>query len=218
MNQQYLVSISEASHILGVSEAALRQWTDGGKLKAFITPGGHRRYSKLELKKFISSHQKMLGVKDLVAELEDTTRLHRELARAHLATKSRNNKLNQESQKRLGGISRCLLDLVIRYITEPAKREEIIKLAHNIGSDLGEVLAKLEFSLTDSVEAFILHRKPIMNASTCLAGKGETLSKRAVAAIPQVDQIMDAALVSLIAAHEQYRSDTQSELQGDTVV
>ncbi len=210
MNQQSLVSISEASHILGVSEAALRQWTDEGKLKAFITPGGHRRYSRLELRKFISSRQKMLGVKDLVAELEDTARLHREIARTHLATTPRNNKLNQESQERLGDISRCLLDLIIRYITEPAKREEIIKLAHNVGSDLGEALARLEFPLTDSVEAFILHRNPIMSATTRLVGKGETLNKRVVAAIPQADQIMDAALISLIAAHEHYRSDTQS--------
>ncbi len=216
MNQQSLISISEASHILGVSEAALRQWTDGGKLKAFITPGGHRRYSRVELKKFISSHQKVLGIKDLVAELEDTARLHREIARTYLTTTARYNKLNQESQERLGDLSRCLLNLIIRYITEPAKREEIIELTHNIGSDLGETLAKLGFPLTDSVEAFIRHRSPIMNATTHLVGKGETFNKRVVEAIPQVDQVMDEALVSLIAAHQHYRDGSQSEPKGGT--
>ncbi len=82
MNQETFLSISEASRILGVSEAALRQWTDEGKIKAFITPGGHRRYARAELKKFMSSHPRMLGVKDLVIELEETARQHREIARA----------------------------------------------------------------------------------------------------------------------------------------
>ena len=84
--EEPLVSISEASHLLGVSEAALRQWTDEGKIKAFITPGGHRRYSRVELKKITGSHMKMLGIKDLVFELEDTTQTHRELARTSLNT------------------------------------------------------------------------------------------------------------------------------------
>lgn len=75
------VSIHEASSILGVSEAALRYWTDEGKVKAFVTPGGHRRYSKSELKKFVTSHKKMIGIKDLVTELDDTAQQHRDIVR-----------------------------------------------------------------------------------------------------------------------------------------
>ena len=63
-----LVGISEASQLLGVSEATLRQWTDEGSIKAFVTPGGHRRYSKEELKEFLSSHENLLGVKELVGQ------------------------------------------------------------------------------------------------------------------------------------------------------
>ncbi|MDR2693628.1 MAG: IS607 family transposase [Chitinispirillales bacterium] len=39
-----LVSISEASEILGVSEVTLRRWDEDGKLVAVKTEGGHRRY------------------------------------------------------------------------------------------------------------------------------------------------------------------------------
>ena len=55
MTEQSLVTLGEAASILGVSGVALRQWTDEGMIKAFITPGGHRRYSTGELKKFMSS-------------------------------------------------------------------------------------------------------------------------------------------------------------------
>ncbi len=214
MVQESLVSINEASRILGVSEAALRQWTDEGKIKAFVTPGGHRRYSKAELKKFMSSHQKTLGIKDLVVELEDTVQLHREIARAHLNTNSWQNKLSQESQEYLADLGRRFLNLIIRYITEPSKREETFRLARDVGHSYGETLAKLGLPLTDSVEAFIRHRDPIMKATTHLMRKREAFTGRVVESIPLVAHVMDEALVSLVAAHQQYRNMFQSESEG----
>ena len=217
MDQEPLLNISEASHILGVSEAALRQWTDEGKIKAFITPGGHRRYSRAYLKKFMSSHQKTLGIKDLVIELEDTARLHREIAQTSLSTTPWFNKLNQESQEHLADLSRSMLNLIIRYITEPSKRDETIQLARDVGRGFGETLAKLELPLTDSVEAFIVHRDPIMNATTHLMRKREAFTGRVVEAIPLVGRVMDEALVALVAAHQEYYNGIQSEAKGGTV-
>jgi excisionase family DNA binding protein len=212
--QESLVSISEASHFLGVSEAALRQWTDEGKITAFITPGGHRRYSKAELKKFISSHQKVLGIKDLVLELEDTVPLLREIGKASLNTTSWYNKLSDESKAQLADLGRRLLRLIIRYITELSKREETIKLVSDVGQGFGETLAKLGLPLTDSVEAFILHRNPIMNATAHLMRKREAVTGRVVEAIPLVAYVMDEALVSLVAAHQQYQVPFQGESKG----
>ncbi len=216
MNQESLVSISGASHSLGVSEAALRQWTDEGKIRAFITPGGHRRYSRAELKKFTASSRKVLGIKDLVVELEDTAQLHREIARAHFNTTSRHNKINQESQEHLADLGRRFLNIIIRYITESSKREEILKLARDVGHRYGETLAELGLPLTDSVEAFIQHRDPIMNAATHLLRKREMFTGRVVAAIPLVVHVMDEALVALVTTHQQYRSGPQSESKGGT--
>ena len=215
MGQESLVSISEASRTLGVSEAALRQWTDEGKVRAFITPGGHRRYSRADLKKFVSSSQKVLGVKDLVVELEDTVQLHREIARTFLNNSSWYSKLSKESQEHLAYLSRCLLNLIIRYITEPSKREETISMTRDIGYGFGETLAKLGLQLSDSVEAFVLHRDPIMNATVHLMRKREAVSGSVVEAIPLVPHVMDEALVSLVAAHQQYRDMLPNEARGD---
>ena len=200
MAQEPLISIGEASHILGVSEATLRQWTDEGKIRAFITPGGHRRYSRAELKKFTASSQKVLGVKDLVVELEDTVHLHREIARTHLNTTSWYNKISQESQEHLAELGRRFLNLIIRYITKPSKREETLKLARALGHSYGKTLAKLGLPLTDSVEAFILHRNLIMNATTHLMRKREAFTGRVVESIPLVAHVMDEALVSLVGS------------------
>ena len=213
MDQESLISISKASHILGVSEAALRQWTDEGKLRAFITPGGHRRYLKADLKKLMSQHTRTLGVKDLVIELEDTARLHREIGHASLENTSWFNKLNQESQERLADIGRRLLNLIVKYIAEPSKREETIKLVRDVGYDHGKTLADLGLPLVDSVEAFILHRNPIMNATAHLVRRKEAFTGRIVEAISLVAHVMDEALVALVAAHQQCHDGAQ---EGDT--
>jgi len=214
LSQRTLISISEASQILGVSETTLRQWTDEGKIGAFITPGGHRRYSRVEIRQFMGLQQRVHGIKDLVAELKGAASLHHDIALANFTNTSWYNKLSKESQERLAQYGRRLLNLVIKYITEPSKREETIKLVHNTGSDFGEELAKQGLSLIDSLEAFILHRDPVVNSATHLLKRREALNERAVEAIPLVTHIMDEALVSLVAAHQGKRSTTQNNGEG----
>jgi len=218
LEQPAVLNISEASRILGVSEAALRQWTDERKIKAFITPGGHRHYARAELKKFMSSQPRMLGIKDLAIELEETARQHREIARASPKNTTWYNKLSEESQAHLADLGRQLLNLIIKYIIEPSRREETIRLVRDVGRDHGETLAKLELPLTDSVEAFLLHRDPIMNAATHLMRKREAFTGRIVEAMPMVTHVMDKALVALVAAHQQYRNGIQTDSAGGTSI
>jgi len=215
--QEPLLSISEASHLLGVSEAALRQWTDEGKIKAFITPGGHRRYARAELKKFIGSHQKTLGVKDLVIELEETAQQHGEIAQASLKKMAWYDRLDAEAQEHLAELGRRMLNLIIKYVTEPSHREETIRLVRDAGGDHGETLARLGLPLTDSVEAFLLHRAPIMNAATHLMKKREAFTGRVVEAIPMVAHVMDEALVALVAVHQRYHNNIQAEGRGSAM-
>jgi excisionase family DNA binding protein len=49
------VSLSEASRLLGVSPATVRRWSDAGRLRAFTTPGGHRRFSRAALQRLLPS-------------------------------------------------------------------------------------------------------------------------------------------------------------------
>jgi excisionase family DNA binding protein len=209
--QETLLSISEASHLLGVSEAALRQWTDEGKVKAFITPGGHRRYNRNELKKFMVAHYKTFGIKDLVIELAETAQQHGEIAQATLKKTDWYDSLDEEAQAYLADLGRLMLNLIIKYITETSHREETIKLVRDAGRDHGEMLAKLGLPLTDSVEAFLLHRDPMMNATTHMMRKREAFTGRVVEAIPMVAHVMDEALVALVAAHQYYHNNIKAD-------
>ena len=43
------LTIQEASDLVGVSPATLRRWAEAGDVEAFVTPGGHRRFSRLTI-------------------------------------------------------------------------------------------------------------------------------------------------------------------------
>ncbi len=204
VSEEPLVSISEASRILGVSEPALRQWTDEGKIKAFITPGGHRRYSRIELRRLMTSPHKSLGIKDLASRLEDTAGLHRDIARSFVSASSWYKDLDAESQKQLVFLGRRLLELSVRYVSGPSRRQETSELARGVGGDFGETLARLGLPLTDSVQAFLQHREPVVRMASDLIRKREMLTERIAEAIPMAERIIDEALVALVAAHQEH--------------
>ncbi len=43
------VGMRRACEILGVNQSTPRHWTDSGRVPAFLTPGGHRRYREADL-------------------------------------------------------------------------------------------------------------------------------------------------------------------------
>ena len=148
----------------------------------------------------------MLGIKDLVIEIEETVELHREIARKSLSSAPWYNKLTQESQYQMADLGRRLLNIIIKYITEPSRREENILLSRQVGREHGELLANHGLPLADAVEAFLMHREPIQGAVSHLMKKREALSGRVVEAIPLVTVIIDESLLALVAAHQQYRN------------
>jgi len=55
--QNFLISLSKASELLGVSKDTLRNWDASGKLKSIRTQGGHRRYNKSDVLNIINMHK-----------------------------------------------------------------------------------------------------------------------------------------------------------------
>ena len=206
-----LVGISEASKLLGVSEQALRQWTDEGRIKAFVTPGGHRRFSRVELKKFLSMQRKTLGIKDLAIGLEETVPAHREMDASYLTKTAWSSKLDSYAQKGLALRGRNFLNLVIRLVTEPSRTDEIMVQVREAGRDFGDTLAQMGVPLTDSVQIFIQHRDPIVGAVIALMQKRGALSPRVAETNPLINRAMDEALVALVTAHQMHRNSIDSK-------
>lgn len=47
------LTLGQAAKYLGVSDSTVRKWADAGRLAAFATPGGHRRFRRADLDEFL---------------------------------------------------------------------------------------------------------------------------------------------------------------------
>ncbi len=201
-SQSTLLTIGQASRILGVSEVTLRQWTDEGRIEAFVTPGGHRRYSETEIRRFMGSGNRVHGIKDLVARMELAPEQEHEIAKTQFHSMLWYNELDPDSLSRLRDLGKKIYSLVIAYISKPARRGETLGLAREAGREFGEYLVSIGLPLTDAMEAFMLHRAPLVAAATDLMKKRKALNERAAEAIPLVTQLTDEVLLALVTAYQ----------------
>jgi len=47
------LTLGQAARFLGVAQSTIRKWSDQGRVPAFYTPGGHRRYRRVDLEHFL---------------------------------------------------------------------------------------------------------------------------------------------------------------------
>jgi excisionase family DNA binding protein len=47
------LTLGQAAKYLGVAQSTIRKWSDTGRVPAFYTPGGHRRYRRMDLDAFL---------------------------------------------------------------------------------------------------------------------------------------------------------------------
>lgn len=204
MQRPALLTISKACRILGVSETTLRQWTDEGKVKAFVTPGGHRRYSEADLRDLLRGQHRTYRLRDLVARIESIAPRQREIMQQYLRTAKWYARVDGHSRERLRERGARLLDIIAQHVSKPATHNETLEEARRLGREYGADLAQLGLSLTEALEVFILHRTPVLDAATELLKDREPLNKQALASIPKVSCLIDQTLLALVEGHQSY--------------
>jgi excisionase family DNA binding protein len=48
------LTLGQAARYVGVAQSTMRKWSDQGRVPAFYTPGGHRRYRRGDLEAFLA--------------------------------------------------------------------------------------------------------------------------------------------------------------------
>src|SRR6266508_2321487 len=79
------MTLGQAAKFLGVAQSTIRKWSDLGRVPAFYTPGGHRRYKRADLDSFLerSGPSAAAGAGPVVLIVDDDERL-REYVRVNL--------------------------------------------------------------------------------------------------------------------------------------
>ena len=200
------IALGEASRLLGVDPDTLRRWADEGRVPAFTTPGGHRRFDRRALERMIAALRTgpANGLAGLGASQDRLSAAYRRRygethgigpdPRAHVPAAER------ESFRETG---RRLVDALVRHLdgTGPA-REQAERDAIDLAAHLGGRLALNGVTLADGVAMFVSARRPFLAELSVVARRRGVDALRIGDLYDVSTGLLDRLLLAFVAAHE----------------
>jgi excisionase family DNA binding protein len=113
------LTLGQAAKFLGVAQSTIRKWSDQGRVPAFYTPGGHRRYRRRDLETFLDRSGPG-GRTDgpLVLVVDDDARL-REFMRVNLTMEGYSVREAASAEEALEAIEDTAPELVLLDVVMP---------------------------------------------------------------------------------------------------
>ena len=113
------LTLGQAAKFLGVAQSTIRKWSDQGRVPAFYTPGGHRRYRRRDLETFLDrSGPAGKEAGPLVLVVDDDARL-REFIRVNLELEGYAVREAESAESGLAAIEDQAPDLVLLDVMMP---------------------------------------------------------------------------------------------------
>ena len=114
------LTLGQAARFLGVAQSTIRKWSDQGRVPAFYTPGGHRRYRRTDLETFLDRSGPGARTKagPLVLLVDDDDKV-RELVRVNLEFEGYTVREAGSATEGLEAIEEAKPDLVLLDVMMP---------------------------------------------------------------------------------------------------
>ena len=114
------LTLAQAAKYLGVAQSTIRKWSDQGRVPAFYTPGGHRRYRRGDLDSFLerSGPAATPGNGPVVLIVDDDERL-REYVRVNLEMEGYSVREAGNAEEGLTVLEESTPDLVLLDVMMP---------------------------------------------------------------------------------------------------
>lgn len=209
VSERRWLTLGLARTLLGINEATLRQWADNGLVRAFRTPGGHRRFSTEDIYALIEgSRPEESGGVPLRGGTSLLPRIRRQLkhsSRPH--SPAWMDKFDQAGHERMRTLGREFVDLCLEYIKNPS--QEHMHTASELGLAYGFEIASRDVPLGEALEAFIFFRNATTEAIKPMLQRQGTAQENVYASLEQVSRLTDQVLMSLTACYHQSPDEPQ---------
>ena len=159
------LSLKEASDVLGVHYTTLRNWADKGAIPVFRTPGGHRRFSAEDLRRFLEQRGQETAITDATALIDAAVgRVREQMQQLPLQESGWIESADQATRDLQRARGRQLFALAIAFIMKPAQREKILEDGRTLGYVYGQDAAASAMSLAQTGRAVQFFRNQLVLA------------------------------------------------------
>jgi len=201
------LSLGPASRMVGVDPDTLRRWADEGRIEAYVTPGGHRRFDRETIDALVSARG--AGRRPLASLGASPERLTRAYRRSYTAdSTARDVPADDEHERehyRQDG--RLLVEALAAHLDagadDPAERDRSEAAATALVDDLARRLAASGMSLTEAVGLFVAARRPFLDELTGLGRRRALDASRLAALYQDASGLLDRLLLRMIATFQE---------------
>ena len=200
------LALGEASRLLGVDPDTLRRWADEGRVPAFTTPGGHRRFERRALERMIAS-RRTGPVGGLAAFGATQDRLSAAYRRRYGdlhggAVPDPRSTVPETDRETFRDTGRRLVDALVRHLDESGSaRATAARDAVDLAANMGDRLARHGVPLPDAVAMFLSARRPFLAELNVMARRRGVDGGRFGALCDTTTSLLDRLLLAFVAAH-----------------
>lgn len=194
--------LGAASQFLGVDPSTLRVWTDAGRVPAFRTPGGHRRYTVVDLRAFLHrSRRERAGRTMLDVIGPHGAKLIERSMRRRVRAQDWRDAFDAEAASTMRRTCHRLMDGLAGYLTGGSRQGAFFRQGERAGRALGTHVAVLGMTPADATRAFLFFRKMVTDTSRHLPISAD----RKVQSIRRIDAYLNRVLLEMMSAYEEKR-------------
>jgi urease accessory protein UreF len=116
------------------------------------------------------------------------------------------DRLSGRERERLRTRGRELVAMLLSYLdAEPAESDRLLESASAKAAAYGRVAAKVQASLSDTVQGFLRFRTPFLGELAREASRRRLATQEATALLIKAEEAMDRLLVAVMQAHGRHR-------------
>jgi excisionase family DNA binding protein len=195
------LSLGPASRLVGVDPDTLRRWADDGRLRAFTTPGGHRRFDRRDLERLIETRRP--GRRRLATLGATPDRLAKAYAKSYRSGLEGPDptSFNPADREAFRTDGRRLVAALLAYLDarDAAGREHWEAEAADAVRATGLRLAATGAGVLEAVSTFVAARRPFLTELAAL-GRRRALDVATLTALyDEAAALLDRLLLQLVA-------------------
>ena len=181
------LALKEASDFLGVHFTTLRTWADHGDIPVFRTPGGHRRFSLGDLRRFLAQRSQISTADEHGIVSVAVVRAREELERQPPVDQRWRYPLQGDAEQARRQRGRQLFALAVSFVLKPTQSERLLEQGRELGREYGWEAARSGIGLAETGKAVQFFRSQLV----------ETVRSQESAALPDADDLRVQRLIDL---------------------
>ncbi|MCB0106353.1 MAG: helix-turn-helix domain-containing protein [Caldilineaceae bacterium] len=205
--QTQWLTLKEASEFLGIHFTTLRTWADNGDIQVFRTPGGHRRFSSADLRRFLENRVDRRGSNSGQTAVVETAiqQVHNELKRLAPDKMAWHYQLNDEATVARRNRGQQLFALALSFVMKPAQQERILEEGRRLGFEYGYEAHSNKVNLVESGRAVRFFRNQLIQAVRATESP-DLVDADDLRIQQQIDLFLDEVLYAVLEGYDQMGS------------